>query len=128
MTTNTKTGNHMSRLDDFAGIVVDEQASDIHINAFYKPTIRVSGSLLPLTNFEENSHEDTAKYLSLMLSDEQKEAFDATKEIDFSYYNEKHKIRFRGNACIQRGAVSIALRLIPTKFKLSKSLDFLRSC
>jgi len=107
--------NHQNTLDEFAGIVMQEKASDLHINAFYKPTIRVSGALLPLTNYEECSHEDTAEYLALMLSEDQRDTFDQTKEIDFSYYNEKHKIRFRGNACIQRGAVSIALRLIPTK-------------
>ena len=106
---------HRITLDEFAGVVVQEQASDLHINAFYKPTIRVSGALLPLTNHKECSHEDTAEYLALMLTEDQRNTFDQTKEIDFSYYNEKHKIRFRGNACIQRGAVSIALRLIPTK-------------
>ena len=113
----TSLETHRVTLDEFAGIVVKEEASDLHINAFYKPTIRVSGALLPLTNYEECSHEDTAEYLALMLNTEQRESFDKTKEIDFSYYNEKHKIRFRGNACIQRGAVSIALRLIPTKIQ-----------
>lgn len=122
MTTNTKVENINNILDEFAGIVLEEKASDIHINAFYKPTIRVSGSLLPLTNYEELSHEDTAKYLSVMLNDEQKEVFDTTKEMDFSYYNEKHKVRFRGNACIQRGAVSIALRIIPTKINTIEEL------
>jgi twitching motility protein PilT len=117
MATKADIEKHNKVLDEFAGVVVKEQASDLHLNAFYKPTIRVSGSLLPLTNYEEMSHEDTAEYLALMLNEEQIERFDATKEIDFSYYNEKHKVRFRGNACIQRGAVSIALRLIPTKIQ-----------
>ncbi len=115
--TKTSLETHKTTLDEFAGIVLNEKASDLHINAFYKPTIRVSGALLPLTNYEECTHEDTAEYLALMLNEEQREVFDQTKEIDFSYYNEQHKVRFRGNACIQRGAVSIALRLIPTKIQ-----------
>ncbi len=123
MVTKTEIVKHKNILDEFAGVVVEEQASDIHINAFYKPVIRVSGALLPLTNYEELSHEDTAEYLALMLNDEQRESFDNTKEIDFSYYNEKHKVRFRGNACIQRGAVSIALRLIPTKIQTIADLN-----
>lgn len=117
MVTKVDLEKHKATLDDFAGIVVDEQASDLHLNAFYKPVIRVSGSLLPLTDFDELSHEDTAEFLALVLSDEQRRTFDETKEIDFSYYNDKHKVRFRGNACIQRGAISIALRIIPTKIK-----------
>lgn len=122
MVTKVDLEKHKSMIDDFAGIVVDEQASDLHLNAFYKPVIRVSGSLLPLTDFPELTPEDSAEFLALVLTDEQRLAFDQNKEIDFSYYNDKHKVRFRGNACIQRGAVSIALRLIPTKIKTIQEL------
>jgi len=110
-------------LDELAGIVLDEGVSDLHLNAFYKPIIRVSGSLLPLTNKEELGYEDTAALLSLMLTDVQKKQFDDTKEVDFSYYNESHQVRFRGNACIQRGAVSIALRVIPAQIKTLEELQ-----
>jgi twitching motility protein PilT len=122
MVTKVDLEKHKAALDEFAGIVVDEQASDLHLNAFYKPVIRVSGSLLPLTDFAELTPEDSAEFLALVLTDEQRLAFDQSKEIDFSYYNDKHKVRFRGNACIQRGAVSIALRLIPTKIKTIQEL------
>ncbi len=117
MTGRTTADRHAQTLDEFVRVVVDEQASDLHLNAFYKPVIRVSGALVPLTNQQDLSHEDTATFLALMLSDDQRQRFDETREIDFSYYNEANKVRFRGNACIQRGAVSIALRLIPTKIK-----------
>ncbi len=109
-------------LDTIIGIVFEEQASDLHLNAFYKPMIRVSGVLVPLTNHKELSYEDTATFLVHMLTEEQRVRFDEKKEVDFSYYNEKHKIRFRGNACIQRGAVSIALRIIPTKIQTLEEL------
>ncbi len=122
MVTKSDLEKHKQTLDEFAGIVVDEQASDLHLNAFYKPVIRVSGSLLPLTDYPELSHEDTAEFLALVLSEEQRIEFDEKKEIDFSYYNDKFKVRFRGNACIQRGAVSIALRIIPTKIKTISEL------
>lgn len=122
MTTKAGIEKYKKTIDDFVSVVVEEQASDLHINAFYKPVIRVSGALLPLTDYDELSHEDTATYLAFMLNDEQREIFDNKKEIDFSYYNEKHKVRFRGNACIQRGAVSIALRLIPTKIQTIEEL------
>jgi len=112
---NPKTDAHSksATLDELSAVVVDERASDLHLNAFYKPMIRVSGALLPLANKPELSHEDTAQILALMLSPKQRELFDRTREIDFSYYNEKNRVRFRGNACVQRGAISIALRTIP---------------
>jgi twitching motility protein PilT len=110
-------------LDDLSGVVLEENASDLHLNAFYKPVIRVSGVLLPLTYQAEMTHEDTAELLALMLTQEQRERFDKNWEIDFSYFNEMHKVRFRGNACIQRGAVSITMRLIPTKIKTLEELQ-----
>jgi twitching motility protein PilT len=123
MSEKTSLDKQKKMIDEYAGVVVEEGASDLHLNAFYKPTIRVSGALLPLTNYEELSHEDTASLLLLMLNEEQRDRFDEKKEIDFSYYNNKNKIRFRGNACIQRGAISIAMRLIPTKIKTLKELS-----
>lgn len=114
MVSRTEIEKHTALLNQLVGFVVEEQASDIHLNAFYKPTIRVSGSLLPITSMPELSAEDTAELLALMLTDAQRAKFDETMEIDFSYYSEAHKVRFRGNACIQRGAVSVALRFIPT--------------
>lgn len=118
----TSDEENKKKLDAYVGVVVEEKASDLHLNAFYKPTIRVSASLLPLTNHDELTHEGTARILALMLSDEQSELFDKKKEIDFSYYNDKHKVRFRGNACIQRGAISIALRLIPQEINTIEEL------
>lgn len=117
MATKRNLERNAKLLDDFSRTVLEEKASDLHLNAFYKPYIRVSGALLPLTNHEQLQNEDTAELLALMLTQEQRERFDKNWEIDFSYYNEQNKIRYRGNACIQRGAVSIALRLIPTEIK-----------
>jgi len=123
MATKADLAKNRKLLDEFTRIVLDEQASDLHLNAFYKPVIRVSGSLIPLTDYGELSHEDTAEFLAVMLNEEQRARFDETKEIDFSYYNEAGKVRFRGNACIQRGAVSIAMRLIPTKIQTLEELN-----
>lgn len=110
-------------LDELVQMLMDEGASDLHINAFYKPMIRVSGSLIPLTQYPEFTPEECASLLALMLNDDQKKRFDDTKEIDYSYYNAAHKARFRGNGSIQRGAISIALRIIADKIKTLDELQ-----
>jgi twitching motility protein PilT len=110
-------GGAATNIDELVQILLDERASDLHINAFYKPMIRVSGSLIPLTQYPEFTPEDCASLLAMMLSDDQKKRFDETQEIDFSYFNSVRKARFRGNGSLQRGAVSIALRLIPDQIK-----------
>ncbi len=111
--TGKPTGTKKAEIDELIQIVLDERASDLHINAFYKPMVRVSGSLIPLTQYSEFTPEDCARLLAHMLNDDQKQRFDKNMEIDFSYHNEGKKARFRGNGSIQRGAISIALRLIP---------------
>ncbi len=123
MATSANTQQHQKVLNELAHVVVEEGASDLHLNAFYKPMIRVSGSLLPLTNVPELTHQDTASLLALMLTRAQRQRFDDTWEIDFSYYNDQNKVRFRGNACIQRGAISIALRVIPSKISTLEELN-----
>jgi twitching motility protein PilT len=110
-------------LDGLVKTIKDENASDLHLNAFYKPMMRVAGFLMPISGEAELSHEDTAGFLAVMLSPKQRERFDATREIDFSYLNEKSGMRFRGNACIQRGAVSIALRTIPQHVQTLEELN-----
>lgn len=117
----------------FASVVeqlLAERASDVHLKAFYKPIIRVSGSLIPLTQYPELSPEDTYGILSLMVSQEQLERFEKNKELDFAYFHIAQKIRFRGNASIQQGSVGIALRHIPNEIKTFEELglpDVLRS-
>lgn len=115
MTTKNNFKEKEAFLDELIQILVEERASDLHINSFYKPMIRVSGSLIPLTQFPEFTPEDSATILAVMLNDEQRERFDATQEIDFSYYSPSKKARFRGNGSIQRGSASVALRLIPNQ-------------
>jgi len=110
-------------LDEMVSLVVEEAASDLHLNAFSRPTMRVSGSLLPLANFNELSHEQVAELLASILTPDQRHRFDETHEVDFSYYNERSKVRFRGNGCIQRGAVSVALRLIPATIPTLEELN-----
>jgi len=120
--TDSPLEQYRKKLDDLVAVVGTEGASDLHLNAFYKPVIRVSGALVPLSAEPDLTHEDTAKFLASMLTDEQRHRFDDTREIDFSYYCEQHKLRFRGNACVQRGAISIAMRHIPSKIKSLKDL------
>ena len=123
MATKSDIQHHKTMLDEMSRTLLEEGASDLHLNAFYRPMIRVSGSLLPLTTVPELTHQDTAEYLALMLTKAQREQFDSNWEIDFSYYNEQNKVRFRGNACIQRGAISIALRVIASKIKTLEELS-----
>ena len=108
-------------LSDLIKTVVNEGASDLHLSEGRHPTIRVSGMLLPLVKHTVLTKEDTAGFLNELLSEKNRELFNNTKEVDFSY--NAGDTRFRGNAFFQQGAVSIALRLVPRKIRTFDELN-----
>ncbi len=104
--------SYKEQLDELLETVVKEGASDLHLSEGRHPTIRISGSLLPLVKKAVLTHDDIVGILKVMLGDEKIQKFVERKEYDFSYrFNDN--ARFRGNAFIQQGYYSIALRLIP---------------
>ena len=120
--TNKESTEKKAQLDELVQILLDERASDLHISAFYKPMIRVSGSLIPLTQFAPFTPQDCGHLLAQMLNEEQKKRFDEEQEVDFSYHNDDKNARFRGNGSVQRGAISVALRLIPNQIHTLEEL------
>jgi twitching motility protein PilT len=103
-------------------IVIQEDASDLHISVGHKPTVRITGQLIPLVKEQELTLADTEGIAFAMMSDIQKKKFLEEKEMDFSYEFEK-KARFRINIFYQKGSVSLALRLIPTRIKTLEELN-----
>jgi len=111
-----------TKLDELINIVIKEGASDLHLSVDRKPTIRVAGDLISLAKQPVFSKEDTLSILSFLVGEERKGEFLETHEIDFSY-SAKEGVRFRGNAFVQRGAVGVALRLIPAKIRTLEELN-----
>jgi twitching motility protein PilT len=104
--------NYKEELDDLLTTVVKEGASDLHLSEGRHPTLRISGTLLPLVKKQVLTHEDIVEILKIMLGEEKEKKFVETREYDFSYHF-SDDARFRGNAYIQQGYYGIALRLIP---------------
>jgi len=113
--------NYKKELEELISMVVKEGGSDLHISEGRHPTIRVSGELVSFVKKPVFKKEDTMGLLTELLSEENKEEFLKNKEIDFSY-SFGDEARFRGNAFFQRGAVGVALRLIPKDIKTLKEL------
>jgi len=114
--------DYASELQELIETVIREGGSDLHFSVGYHPTIRVNGVLIPLLKKQELTKEDTLGFVSELITPEQKERFLSYKEVDFSY-SYKDQVRFRGNAFFQRGAISIALRLIPREIKTFEELN-----
>jgi twitching motility protein PilT len=102
-------------------IVVSEGASDMHLSVGSHPTIRVSGSLIPLVKKPILTDEDVSSFAKVMLREEQLTEFMHVREMDFSYQH-GDTARFRGNAFYQKGHISIVLRLINNEIRSLESL------
>lgn len=113
---------YAQELHDLLGITVKEGASDLHLSTGYNPTIRISGTLIPLVKKDVLTAEDTQGLMQALLSPENREIFLRNKEIDFSYSYNDGEARFRGNCSFSRGTVDIVLRFIPKKIRTIEEL------
>jgi twitching motility protein PilT len=102
--------------------VIEMEGSDLHLKVPAPPIIRCHGHLQPIPDAEGLRPEDTEHTLFRILTDESKlESFREEKEVDFSY-SIPGVARFRVNAFVQRGSVSIVLRAIPFEIKTAEEL------
>jgi twitching motility protein PilT len=102
--------------------VIETEGSDLHLKVPSKPMIRRHGKLVALDDQEALKPEVTERVLRDMLREEQKwEVFNADHEVDFSY-SVPGVARFRVNAFLQRGSISIVCRAIPFQVKTVEEL------
>jgi twitching motility protein PilT len=102
--------------------VIEKEASDLHLKVPSLPMIRQYGKLVAVDGAEPLRPEDTEATLFHMLTDEAKlEAFRNEREVDFSY-SVPGVARFRVNAFVQRGSVSLVCRAIPFEIKTAGEL------
>jgi len=95
-------------------------ASDLHLTAGAPPTLRIDGELVP-TPFEKLNAEMTQSLVFSMMTDEQRQRFEATNELDMAF-GLKGIGRLRMNVFRQRGAVGAAIRSIPQSFMTFEEL------
>ena len=114
--------DYSKELEELILNVAREDASDLHLAVGRHPTLRISGQLVALVEKQVLTPEVTAGLVDAMLEDREKKIFTAEHEVDFSF-SYKDKLRFRGNAFLQRGYVGCALRLIPYTIRPLEELN-----
>ncbi len=114
--------DYKSLLEDLMQIAVEEGASDLHISVGHPPIIRVDGKLIALKKKEVVTSHDARELAMTMMSKDQRDKFVSNYEVDFSY-NYKDVARFRVNIFFQRGEISCAMRLIPSKVKSLEEIN-----
>ncbi|HCL81984.1 MAG TPA: type IV pili twitching motility protein PilT [Nitrospiraceae bacterium] len=88
------------------------KASDIHIKVGSPPVFRVNGVLVPQKALPVIKPEDALRMVLSVIGPRQKEIFEKTHDVDFSY-SIPGIGRFRCNAFQQRGTAGLVFRIIP---------------
>ncbi|HEY8730033.1 MAG TPA: type IV pilus twitching motility protein PilT [Acidothermaceae bacterium] len=101
--------------------VIDLGGSDLHMTAGARPMIRLHGHLQPVEEAPELSPTVIQTMLYAILTQRQREKFEAELELDFAYAL-PGQARFRVNMYRQRDAVGAAFRLIPFEIKPLEAL------
>jgi twitching motility protein PilT len=98
-------------MQDLLLMLMEKKASDLHITAGLPPMLRIDGEVIQ-TQFEKLTPDLCQRLIYSLLTDSQKEKFEATNELDLSF-GIKGVGRVRMNVFRQRGSVGAALRSIP---------------
>ena len=131
VTHTSQTGtNENLKIQQLFKLMVDSNASDLHITSGTSPALRVHGEVIrvkttPLTG------EDTKRLIYQILTEDQKNEFEKKLELDFSF-GIKGLARFRANVFNSKGAVAAVFRVIPSIIPDFKTLNLpnvlLRMC
>ena len=110
-----------SRIDGLLALLWEADGTDLLLSVGLPPMMRVDGALSPAPDAEALTSEDANALLAEILTPEQAEAWDRSREYDFSF-SWRDDARIRGNAFTQRGLTAVALRMIPRTIPLPEDL------
>jgi twitching motility protein PilT len=99
-------------INELLDTMLSSGASDLHLTAEAKPTVRVHGSLRQLDDFPVLKGHDLEAMLYSILPQRQREKFENDLELDCAH-TLPGKARFRLNVYQQRNSVGAAFRVIP---------------
>ena len=100
-------------IDKLLQLVVKEKASDLHITAQHRPSIRIDEKIVP-TEFDLLTPDDSRALVYGLLNEGQQARFEKEWELDMSF-GVSELGRFRVNVFLQKGMVGAAIRALPYK-------------
>ncbi len=102
-------------------------ASDLHLVISSPPLLRIDGSLKPVDSTAPLTDDDISQAFLQITTAEQREDFNKNLELDFSYILPEVG-HLRCNAAQQRGAISLAIRLLPPEVPTIDELELPMIC
>ncbi len=99
---------------DLLNFANQKGASDLHIVAGVPPFIRIDGNLVEVEGAKVLSAKETEQMIFSILSDEQKQRFMGSRDLDFGFELD-NKVRFRVNLLYEKNNVGLVARVISDK-------------
>lgn len=109
------------QLRQLIDVMLAKHASDLVLTQGQPPIIRVVGDLFPVDGTKTLTSADVRRFAYSLLSPEQQQTFERTREMDSSFGIEQIA-RFRVNVFQQQGAVGMVLRMLPYQIPSLESL------
>jgi twitching motility protein PilT len=111
----------MPRIDAFLKLGLAQGCSDVHLAVGVPPMLRMNGDLMPI-KFRNLAGTELESYVTEILSDSQRDAFQSGRDLDFSYVAEEGG-RFRVNVFHKDTGVGAVFRYIPNEVPTLDKLD-----
>ena len=110
-----------------AKATVDAGSSDLHLTVGRPPTVRRDGVLVPFENIDPLEPPEVERIVRSVIPPDRKDEFATDHQLDFSF-GLPGIGRFRANAFHQRGAMALALRVVPTRVRTLEELGAPPAC
>jgi twitching motility protein PilT len=111
-----------AKFNSYLEMVAQQGASDLHLSVGRPPIIRIDGKLYPIAGEEKISEQGMIGISEVIMNEEQLKRLEKERQMDFSV-DLGDRARFRANVFFQRGFLSAAFRLIPTKIRTLEELN-----
>ncbi|HEU4528062.1 MAG TPA: type IV pilus twitching motility protein PilT [Actinomycetota bacterium] len=99
----------MTQFNGWLRLVVERDASDLHLKVGVPPKIRDTGVLSPIDGYPRLEHAETERIAGAIVPDDRRERLREVGEVDFAY-SVPGVGRFRANVFRQRGSLSMVFR------------------
>jgi twitching motility protein PilT len=111
-----------AKFNSYLEVVAEHNASDLHLCVGRPPILRIDGKLYPIAGEEKLSEQALLAISKAILNETQQQKLEKEKQVDFSV-DLHQKARFRANVYWQKGYISAAFRLIPSKIRTLEELN-----
>ncbi|MDP8263371.1 MAG: PilT/PilU family type 4a pilus ATPase [Candidatus Ancaeobacter aquaticus] len=102
----------MVTIEQILKIMIEKNASDLHLKVNCPPTMRINKELVAM-EMDAIGDDEIQAIASGLMNERQQDVFDKKSEIDFAY-SLPSVGRFRTNIFVQRGTIGIVMRSVKT--------------